>query len=255
MNFERYSGMASAAAIVLIFAITIWTGLWGPLWQDITLAEARNLIVAIVGWVVTIGIGWRAFALSQRQIALGREQIAIQQSQIRETQADLAQATFLRINAEVSQLGYDIEELMTASGYLEKLIERFPGQGRLDGWTKALLEARRVGIDALSQSAASAPFGYGVRVITVINRLQRMGDVMFDEITMKSIPMEGATMYWDPHVKEAIEGIVLLSTQIREEVPKRQAQLKLRADQRDIFADHATALAARSGKLSPVAWH
>ena len=65
--------------------------------------------------------------------------------------------------------------------------------------------------------------------------------------------MEGAANYWDPHVKDAIDGIRLLSSQIKEEVPKRQVQLQLRADQRDIFADHATALAVRAGKLSPVA--
>lgn len=252
MSFERYCGMASAAAISLIFAITMWTGLWGPLWQEITPAEARTLVVAVVGWVVTIGIGWRAFVLSQGQIALAREQIAIQQGQIRETQADLAQASFLRIDAEVDQLGNDIDQLLTASGYLEKLIERFPRQGSLSGWAKALLEARRVGVDALSQNAAGAPFGYGARVTTVINRLQRMGDVMFDEITMKSIPMEGAANYWDPHVMEAIDGIRLLSAQIREEVPKRQAQLLSRADQRDIFADQATTLAVRAGKLAPI---
>jgi hypothetical protein len=58
-----------------------------------------------------------------------------------------------------------------------------------------LLEARRVGVDALSQSAAGASFGYGARVMTVINRLQRMGDVMSDEVTTKSIPMEGAANY------------------------------------------------------------
>ena len=89
--------------------------------------------------------------------------------------------------------------------------------------------------------------------MTVINRLQRMGDVMFDEITTKSISMEGAADYWDPHVREVIDGIRLLSSQIREEVPKPQAQLQLRADQRDIFADHATAHVVRAGKLSPVA--
>ncbi|WP_409188222.1 hypothetical protein [Bradyrhizobium sp. RDM4] len=242
MSFERFAGMASAAGFVLIFAITMWTGLWGPLWQNIGGAEILNLFVAIIGWVVTVGIGWRAFVLSQRQIALGREQIAIQQGQIRETQADLAQASFLRINAEVDQLGHDIDKLMTASGYLDKLIERFPNQGRVDGWTKALLNARRVGVDSLSQSAAGAPFGYGARVMTVINRLQRMGDVMFDEITMKSIPMEGAATYWDPHVKEAIEGICLLSSQIKEEVPRRQSQLQARADQRDILGAHAREL-------------
>ena len=100
-----------------------------------------------------------AFFLSQRQIALAREQIAIQQSQIRETQADLAHASFLGINAEVDQLGNDFDQLMTASGYLEKLIERFPRQGSLGGWAKALLDARRAGVDALSQSAAGAALG------------------------------------------------------------------------------------------------
>jgi hypothetical protein len=209
-----------------------WLG--GYDWHRLAAARQRKL-------------GWRAFVLSPGQIALAREQIAIQQSQIRETQADLAQASFLRINAEVDQLGNDIDQLMTTSGYLEKLIERFPRQGILDGWAKALLEARRVGIDALSQSAAGAPFGYGARVMTVINRLQRMGDVMFDEITTKSMPMEAAAYYWDPHVREAIDGIRLLSSQIREEVPKRQFQLQSRADERDIFADQATALAVRAG--------
>ena len=75
---------------------------------------------------------------------------------------------------------------MTASSHLEKLIERFPRQGSLGGWAKALLDARRVA------ERRQRPFGYGARVMTVINRMQRMGDVMFDEITTKSIPMEGA---------------------------------------------------------------
>jgi len=55
MNFERYCGMASAAAIVLIFAITMWTGLWGPLWQEITPAEARKTAPVVdpsCWWVV-----------------------------------------------------------------------------------------------------------------------------------------------------------------------------------------------------------
>jgi hypothetical protein len=62
--------------------------------------------------------------------------------------------------------------------------------------------------------------------MTLINRLQRIGGVMFDEITTKSIPMEGAANYWDPHVREAIDGIRLLSSQIRDEMPKRQGQLQ-----------------------------
>ncbi|MET4071536.1 hypothetical protein ABID58_006350 [Bradyrhizobium sp. S3.2.6] len=257
MNFERFAGMASAAAIVLSFAITMWTGLWGPLWQKIGGAEILNLFVAIIGWVVTVGIGWRAFVLSQRQIALAQNQIAlardqmtIQQIQIREAQAELAQANFLRANAEVDQLGYDIDTLKTASGYLGRLVAQFP-QGRLDGWTKALLHARRIGVDALSQSAASAPFGYGPRLMTVVNRLQRIGDVLFEETTMKSVPIEGAAMLWDPHIKEAIEGIGNLSSQIREEVPKREKMLLMLADRRDILADQANELAARAGKLSP----
>src|SRR5690348_2174301 len=122
MNWERYSGMASAAAIMLTFAITMCTGLWGPLWLGVTAPEARNLIVAVLGWVVTVGIGWRAFVLAQRQIALAQEQIGIQQSQIRQTQAELAQARFLRVKGEVDQLANDIDKLKTAASYLEKLV-------------------------------------------------------------------------------------------------------------------------------------
>lgn len=257
MNFERFAGMASVTGILLIFAIVMWTGLWGPLWQNIGGAEILNLFVAVIGWVVTVAVGWRAFALAQRQIALAqnqivlaRDQMAIQQSQIREAQAELAQANFLKANSEVDQLGYDIDMLKTASGYLANLIARFP-LGRLDGWTAALLHARRIGVDALSESAASAPFGYGLRVMTVVNRLQRIGDVLFEEMTMKSVPLEGAAMLWDPHIREAIEGISSLSAQIREEMPKRERMLRMLADRRDILSDQATQLAARAGKLSP----
>ena len=67
---------------------------------------------------------------------------------------------------------------------------------------------------------------------------------------MKSVPIEGAAMLWDPHIKEAIEGIGNLSAQIREEVPKREKTLLMLADRRDILADQATELAARAGSLS-----
>lgn len=33
MVFDRFCGMASAAAILLVLTLNGWLGLWGPLWR------------------------------------------------------------------------------------------------------------------------------------------------------------------------------------------------------------------------------
>jgi hypothetical protein len=103
MNFERLCGMTSAAMIVLIFAIVMWTGLRGPLWQNIKPGDLLNLSVSVTGWLVTIGIGVRAFVLSQRQIRLGADQIALQQQQINGARLQLRRNTYEQLAAAVTQ--------------------------------------------------------------------------------------------------------------------------------------------------------
>jgi hypothetical protein len=94
MNFDRYCGMASAAAILLILTLNAWLGLWGPIWKaawKMQPSDALGVVVAVVGWTVTIALGMKAFSLAQRQIKLGQEQIALQQHQIEMQQQQIAE--------------------------------------------------------------------------------------------------------------------------------------------------------------------
>ena len=245
MNFDRYCGMLSAASLILLWAFVVWTGLWGPVWSaayEMKAADALSVIVAVIGWVVTIAAAATAYFLARSQIKLAREQIRIQQLQILDTQVELAQTKFEEANLQVDLLGEQIEQMRLAAGYLQNFAENFPNEKQSDGWTKALWNVRRVGDDAISQSAAGAPFGYGARVSTVIGRLQRIGDGLFSEVTNRSVPFEGAVLIWDPPIKGAVHGVGDLASQIRNDIPKKMALLKILADRRDSYAERAEGL-------------
>jgi hypothetical protein len=185
MNFDRYCGMASAAAILLILTFNMWLGLSGPIWNaawKMQPSDALGVVVAVVGWIVTIAIGVRAFILAQRQISLGQEQIALQQHQIEmqqeqiaETREELRKSNYARLVREFEKSAWDIDRLMTAKGYLGTFTGLFP-EGKLDGWSLALVHARNDASDSLSQSAVAAPLRYGERISTLMNRIQRLGD-------------------------------------------------------------------------------
>lgn len=242
MNFERYCGMASAVALILIFAIVVWTGLWGPLWQDVKAPDILNLIVAVVGWIVTLGIGVRAFALSQRQILLANTQIALQQIQMDQQQLQIEQArqdakhsSYARLERESQAFGAEIDRLVLVPGYLRQYTDLFPTAGT-SGWSMALYRARQNAQDAISYSATAAPFGYGERVSTLMTRVHRLGDRLV-EANFQSGAINRTTFdQLDPFVKASIDGIRSMISEIEGKIPKLRSQLTAIADERDTYA-------------------
>jgi hypothetical protein len=186
MNFDRYCGMASAAAILLILTLNGWLGLWGPVWNAVwkmQAGDALGVVVAVIGWTVTISLGALAYFVAQRQIKLGHDQIGLQQRQIAMQQIQIGEAreeqrksNFARLDREFQLFAKDIDRLKLAQGYLGMFSARFPDAGKLDGWSVALFFVRKDAAEFLSQSAIAAPFGYGERISTVMNRIQRLGD-------------------------------------------------------------------------------
>lgn len=234
MKFERYCGLASAAAIILIVTLNTWLGIWGPLWRSIQGSDILTAVIAIIGWTVTILLGVHAFRLSQQQIALAQTQIEQQQRQIDRTQEELRGINYARLHRKFEQLARNVDLLITAQGYLGTFSARFP-TGNIDGWARALVFARNDAADFISESAITAPFGHGQRVSTVMNRLQRLGDLL-NEKGRGYMPDQGTLQYYDPIVKAAIEGIRTVEAQIADAVPTHQVQLQAIADERDMYA-------------------
>lgn len=236
--------MASAAAILLLLTLNAWLGLWGPIWNaawKMQPGDALGVVVAVVGWIVTIAVGIKAFSLAQRQIKLGREQIALQQHQIEmqqqqiaETREELRKSNHARLVREFQRFAWDIDRLITAKGYLGTFTARFP-EGRLDGWSVALVHARSDASDSLSQSAVAAPLRYGERISTLVNRVQRLGD-MLTQASPGMMPTRGILDYYESHVRGAIEGIRQIENQITADIPNLQEQLLKLADERDTYA-------------------
>jgi hypothetical protein len=226
--------MASAAAILLVIALSVWLGTWGPLWKTIGASDLLTLIVAIVGWVVTITLGLRAFCLAQNQIGLAQRQIEQQQQQINENREETRKSNYARLDREFYQFARNLDRLMTAQGYLGTFSARFP-QGQLDGWARSLVFARNDAADFISHSAVTAPFGHGERVSTVMTRIQRIGDALTAN-SRGYMPDQNILQYYDPIVKSAIEGIRTLEQQIADDIPLRQQQLIDIKNERDSYA-------------------
>lgn len=238
MSFDRYCGMASAAAILLILSLNAWLGLWGPVWHavwEMKAADALGVVIAVIGWIVTIALGGIGFYFAFRQIRLAQSQLQLQQDEIRAAANATRRANYLRLSNEVSNFGRDIDRLMTAKGYLGTFTGTFPTDGRLHGWSVRLVQARSAAEDFISQAAVSAPFGYGERVSTVMSRIQRLGD-MLATASRDMQPSEGIAAFYDPRIKAAIEGIRTIEGQITAEIPIRQQQMLEMADERDTYA-------------------
>jgi hypothetical protein len=250
MSFDRYCGMASAAAILVVLTLNAWLGLWGPIWNaawKVQPSDALGVIVAVIGWIVTISLGALAYFVAQRQIKLGRDQVDLQQRQIAMQQQQIAEAreeqrksNFARLDREFQLFAKDIDRLKLAKGYLGTFSARFPDAGRLDGWSVALFFVRKDAAEFLSQSAIAAPFGYGERISTVMNRIQRLGDRLV-EGSPDSMPTQGVLNYFEPRITVAMEGIRTIESQISAEIPAWEAQLIALADERDSYASLATA--------------
>jgi hypothetical protein len=88
----------------------------------------------------------------------------------------------------------------------------------------------------VSASAITAPFGYGERVSTIMNRTQRLGDRL-TQASPDSMPTQGMQMQFEQRIKSTIEGMIQLAHQIDAELPARYAQLDALKNQRDIFCD------------------
>jgi hypothetical protein len=127
-----------------------------------------------------------------------------------------------------------MDRLITAKGYLGTFTARFP-EGKLDGWSEALIRARNDASDSLSQSAVAAPLRYGERISTLINRIQRLGD-MLTQASPGMMPTRGILDYYEPHVRKAIEGLRQIETQITADIPNLEQQLLKLADERDTYA-------------------
>jgi len=228
MRFDHLAGTASAVGILLILALVLWTGLWGPVWQaawEMKPSDAVGIITNAVGWVVTLGVGGWAYYGTRQQLAIAQKQIDDERERTRLTSRKL-------MDVEVSNLNADIDRLLTARGYLGKFEERFPPSGNLDGYARSLFLARNDAMDFTSQSAATAPFGYGEIVTTVMRRIQMLGERL-DQKANGMMPSSGLIDYYAPLVKEAVMGIRSIISQIDDQVPKRQDQLLKLMDARD----------------------
>jgi hypothetical protein len=237
MTFDRFCGMASAAMILLVLTLNSWLGLWGPVWQaawEMKASDALGLIVAIVGWLITIAVGAIAYLAALKQIRLANTQIEIQQDQINKSRAELRKSAYARLERKFLQLGGDNDRLLTAQGYLRKFTDQFPAEGNLDGWSRQLFFSRRDATDFISTSAVSAPFGYGERIATVMARVQRLGD-MIASTSPGYMPQAGVLSHYEAMVKEAILGIRSIASEIAAEIPARRAELLALANERDSY--------------------
>jgi hypothetical protein len=183
--------------------------------KDIAPADWLGFSGGIIGAACTIFAGWLAYSAVQTQIRDARNEARTRQ--------------IAELTAEVGEAELDLDRLRLTESYLRTFLGNFRVNlvaKHEGGMTKNYLLVRRRALDFVSSSAARAPHGYGERVLTVMNRLEAIGNRITEvSASLASPPIERT---FDGILFEAVTGIEAIADQIAEDIPVYQARWLLK---------------------------
>lgn len=186
--------------------------------KDIAPADWLGFSGGIIGAACTIFAGWLAYSAVQTQIRDARQEAHTRQ--------------IAELTVEVGEAEIDLDRLRLTESYLRTFLSNFqPNLASKNeaGTTKSYLLVRQRALDFVSSSAARAPHGYGERVLTVMNRIEAIGNRITETAgNVVSPPIEPT---FDGILFEALTGIEAIADQIAEDIPVYQARWLLKFDE------------------------
>jgi hypothetical protein len=172
-------GFVHANSIIQTRCFPSFTSAQWPKWIGCAMAAHENLAGGLIGLAGAIFAAWLAFSGAQDQLA-----------QLNRTTRE---ADRLRAQERFQEAASEIDALKLARGYLESFTGNFPSES--DGgylsfnFIGKLAELNRKAQVYLSQSAASAPRGFGRSITTVMWRLEKLAvriDVLDEKVAFRA---------------------------------------------------------------------
>ncbi|WP_441280523.1 hypothetical protein [Tardiphaga sp. 862_B3_N1_1] len=192
-----------------------------PKWIGCAMAVHENLAGGLIGLSGALFGAWLAFSGTQ--------------DQLRKMNEDSRVAARLRLEIDIAQLSSDIDSLSLAAGYMTKIEEQFPEDG-IDNdefnYEWQLVGMYKKALVYLSQSAASAPYGFGRSITTVVWRLEKLAENILSPPGAPSLLRTSSDV--SDEIKSCIHGLRMLIGQIEAKLPPllaRLSSLKAQAEQ------------------------
>jgi hypothetical protein len=183
-------------------------------------ASHETLAAGLLGAAGTIFAGWLAYSAAQQATARAL--------------AEARAAKRAALAEQIAVLSSGIDRLKLAKGYLETFTADFPPthpDASRGGFVSKLRQCHAHARDFLSSTAIRAPFGYGSQILTVMTRIEKLGDRIEQSIDRN--PGLSPDSVWGDIVFEAIAGLRSLAAQITSDIPVHERSLVRLADQRD----------------------
>jgi hypothetical protein len=220
-RFPPPSTIFGAAIVALLVGAWVWAELAcdNPAWQKVLNGSPSctefwlNRYQGLIGALATLFAGFLAYraALSEMRRA--------------ERQARVAREAAL--HDQIQQLCLDIDGLKLAASYLGKYTEPFPTSAnatKVDYFT-ALQSARIMARDFVSHTAASAPYGYGPRIQTIMTSIQQLGERIKEQLESAGANYQSTVDLYGSEIVDRITGLRSVRDQLRAEIPRREDQL------------------------------
>jgi hypothetical protein len=180
--------------------------------KDVLPADWLGFSGGIIGSGCTIGAGWMAYSAVQEQIEIAKQEakarrIAELTEQVGREEVDLDRMALTRNYLRAFTANFDINMLSNMSS----------------GMTRQYREVRWRADDFVSSTAAQAPYGYGERVLTVMNRIAVIGN-RIQELSGGSEVSTAIEAFFDDILLDAVKGIDAIADQIEADIPNYQTR-------------------------------
>jgi hypothetical protein len=175
--------------------------------KDVLPADWLGFSGGIIGSACTIGAGWLAYSAVQEQIEIAKREakarrIAELTEQVGREEVDLDRMALTRNYLRAFAGNFDINMLSNMSS----------------GMTRQYRGVRWRADDFVSSTAAQAPYGYGERVLTVMNRIAVIGN-RIQELSGGNEINTAIEAFYDDILLDAVKGIDAIADQIEADIP------------------------------------
>jgi hypothetical protein len=137
-----------------------------PKWVGCVMAAHESLAGGLIGFAGAIIAAWVAYSAVQ--------------DQLRNTNEQLRKAERLRAEERINEAARDIRTLNAARNYLTSFAKRFPEPNHVNfndfDFAEALSQLYQRAHVYISESASAAPGEFGIRILTVMWRIQFLAE-------------------------------------------------------------------------------
>jgi hypothetical protein len=210
MNKNNLPGLSPLWLIMLALVLGSFLATALPLLvltKDVLPADWLGFSGGIIGSACTIAAGWLAYSAVQEQIEMAKQEAKTRR--------------IAELTEQVGREEVDLHRMAVTRNYLRAFTGNFDMNmlsNMSSGMTRQYRDVRWRADDFVSSTAAQAPYGYGERVLTVMNRIAVIGN-RIQELSGGNEINSAVETFFDDILLDTVKGMDAIADQIEADIP------------------------------------